>query len=277
MTLAEKPVVSVIIPTYNSAQTLELCLEAVRRQTFQPVEIIVIDKHSNDATQDIAHRFGAEVIECGGLIHEARNAGLAAARSEYFVALDSDIELSPTVIEECVGLGGAGADIITFPEAIVGEGFWAKCRALEAQCYLGDDTIEAPRFFRTDIVRAVSGYQTADAEDWDLRERLLASGYRIHHIESMTYHHEGHVSLVRRVRKKFIYTGNVHHYVRRHRKTALRQFPLFRSAYYRNWKLLARDPVHAAGFMVMKTLETMAVLFGMVYHQTFEQHSRSLG
>ena len=272
---SERPLVSVIIPTHNSKRTLAMCLEGVRRQTYHNVEVIVVDKNSSDGTQDIALGFLATVIKCDGLIHEARNTGLAAAQGKYYIALDSDIELSPTVIEECVNQGETGVNVITFPEAIVGGGFWARCRALEAQCYIGDDTIEAPRFFLTDVVRTVGGYQTADAEDWDLRERLLACSYKIHHIESMTYHYEGHVSLRHRLRKKFMYTGNVMHYVRCHRKTALRQFPLFRTAYFRNWKLLVCDPIHAMGFMVMKTMETISVLFGLIYHQIFEQRTRS--
>ena len=182
------PLVSIIIPTYNSEKTLTLCLNALSNQTYEPTEVIIVDKHSNDRTQEIAIRFQVKVIECVGLIDEARNAGLLIAQGKYCVSLDSDIELTSTVIEECVELGETGSDVITFPEEIIGEGYWARCRALEAQCYIGDDTIEAPRFFRTDVLRAIGGYQTSDAEDWDLRERLLAAGFQIFHIKSICYH-----------------------------------------------------------------------------------------
>jgi probable beta-1,3-galactosyltransferase len=58
----EKPVVSVIIPTYKSSRTLEKCLESIKNQTYKNIEIIVVDNNSTDNTKEIAKKFTQKVI-----------------------------------------------------------------------------------------------------------------------------------------------------------------------------------------------------------------------
>ncbi len=53
----ENPLVSVIIPTYNSSRTLEKCLESIKNQTYKNVEIIVVDNNSTDNTKEIAKKY----------------------------------------------------------------------------------------------------------------------------------------------------------------------------------------------------------------------------
>lgn len=53
MTMNNKPLVSVIIPTYNSSSTLEKCLRSIRSQSYKNIEIIIVDKFSNDSTGEI--------------------------------------------------------------------------------------------------------------------------------------------------------------------------------------------------------------------------------
>jgi len=48
--MKNKPLVSVVIPTYNSEKTLKKCLESIKRQTYKNIEIIVVDKFSKDRT-----------------------------------------------------------------------------------------------------------------------------------------------------------------------------------------------------------------------------------
>ncbi len=73
------PLVSVIIPTYNSARTLPMALRSIKRQTYPSVEIIIVDRYSRDGTPHIASRFGAHVIQADTEQAEAKNIGLKAA------------------------------------------------------------------------------------------------------------------------------------------------------------------------------------------------------
>ena len=49
-----KPLVSVIIPTKNSSKTLTQCLDSIKNQDYENIEIIVVDNHSKDNTLEIA-------------------------------------------------------------------------------------------------------------------------------------------------------------------------------------------------------------------------------
>ena len=87
------PAVSVVIPVYNGENYLRLALESVLRQTFQDLEIIVIDDGSKDSTPDIAQSFGERVRyvrqENAG-VAAAVNHGIRLARGRYFAWLSHD-------------------------------------------------------------------------------------------------------------------------------------------------------------------------------------------
>jgi len=261
-----EPFVSVIIPTKNSAKTLGISLSSVKKQTYKNIECIVVNNYSDDNTVEIAREFGADVYNKGPERSAQRNFGAKVAKGEYIIFLDSDIELSPEVIQECVELAKAGFKLVTFPEVIVSEGFWGRCRALEALCYLGDDTIEAPRFYSKDLFNHLGGFdeELIGPEDWDLRDRAINNGYKIGRNKALTIHHEGRVQPLKRIKKKFYYAKTMSGYIRKHPTEGLRQIFLFRRCYWRNWKRLIKDPIHALGFMFLKSCETAAAALAIL-------------
>ncbi|PJE76499.1 glycosyl transferase family 2 [Candidatus Uhrbacteria bacterium CG10_big_fil_rev_8_21_14_0_10_48_16] len=94
---------TIIIPTKNEEESLPRLLASIHRQTLQPVEIIVSDAQSSDATRDLARSFNARVVE-GGLISFGRNAGAREASTEFLLFLDADVELrDPEFLEKAVG------------------------------------------------------------------------------------------------------------------------------------------------------------------------------
>ncbi|MEO3780181.1 glycosyltransferase [Micromonospora sp. B11E3] len=101
-----RPLVSVIVPNYNYAPSLPLCLRALLNQTYHPVEIIVVDDCSTDDSVDVAHALGVRVIrrtENGGCA-AARNTGAAEARGEILFLVDSDVMVAPDAIEKAVAI-----------------------------------------------------------------------------------------------------------------------------------------------------------------------------
>ncbi len=108
--------VSIIIPAYNAAQTLERAVQSVLSQDYGPMEIIVVDDGSTDGTVDVVRGYGEKVR----LIQQenrgagaARNRGVAKARGEYIAFLDADDEylpgrlrkgIEPMLADDCVAI-----------------------------------------------------------------------------------------------------------------------------------------------------------------------------
>jgi len=128
------PLVSIVIPTFNSEKTIGKCLESIRDQTYKNVEIIVVDKFSEDKTVEIAKSYGARIIQDYGERARAKNIGLKHAKGKYVLFVDSDMELSKNVAKECVELMEKDNKIggIIIPEISVGNGFWVKVRDFES-------------------------------------------------------------------------------------------------------------------------------------------------
>jgi glycosyltransferase involved in cell wall biosynthesis len=95
--------VSVIIPTYNRAHTLQRTINSVFHQTYRNYEIIVVDDGSIDNTKEIVKIYGngIRLITQKNLgPSSARNAGIKVSRGEYIAFLDSDDVWSPLKLEK---------------------------------------------------------------------------------------------------------------------------------------------------------------------------------
>lgn len=121
------PLVSVVVPVYNRELHLERCVSSLLNQTYEPIEILLVDDGSSDSSGQICDRL-AESNDAVRAIHEenggagaARNAGLAAARGEYIGFVDSDDWIAPDMYELLVGLVGEhDADAAQIGLALVG-------------------------------------------------------------------------------------------------------------------------------------------------------------
>ncbi len=97
--------VSVVIPAYNAAATLDETLRSVRSQTHRALDIIVVDDGSVDDTREIAERHVAVdarvriVTQVNAGLAASRNAGWMRARSELIAFIDADDLWAPTKIE----------------------------------------------------------------------------------------------------------------------------------------------------------------------------------
>ncbi len=94
----DNPLVSIVIPTFNSEKTLAKCLESIRNQTYKNIEIIVADSYSGDDTIEIAQKFGTKIVTTPGKLLGARYRGLKESRGDYVLLLDSDQILDNTAI-----------------------------------------------------------------------------------------------------------------------------------------------------------------------------------
>jgi len=105
----DKPLVSVIIPCFNHGIYLEECIKSVKDQTYQNIEIIIVNDGSTDnKTISVINNFNEGQIkiinkENGGL-SSARNAGIIAAEGEYILPLDADDKIGETYVEKAVNI-----------------------------------------------------------------------------------------------------------------------------------------------------------------------------
>jgi len=111
-----KPLLSAVIPALNEAENLALLLPALQHQLQQLVgdsyETIVVEGSSTDATEEIACRLGAQVVNqrargYGG----ALLAGFAAARGEWILTLDADLSHPPDFVSS-LWAAREGADVL---------------------------------------------------------------------------------------------------------------------------------------------------------------------
>lgn len=263
MSVDRQETVSVVVTTRNSAQTLEACLRSIRDQAYPATELVVVDNHSTDATLEIARRFAHQVATIGPERSAQRNHGASLASGQLLLFIDADMVLDPEVVAEGARILATGdAPAVIIPEETVGRGFWTACRALERDCYNGDDTIEAARFYTRAAFTGAGGFDTElnGGEDWDLSRRV-ARNRRLPRTRAIIHHDEGRTQLGTVYKKRRYYAPGYLAYARKHGRSATaRGNPIFRAAYVRNWRTLGRHPLLTAGIFTLKAVELAAVL-----------------
>lgn len=96
--LTNAPTISVVVPARDAAHTLPALLEALAAQTLRADEIVVVDDASRDDTVAVAERYGAVVVRLEHNVGpgRARNAGVAATKSELIAFTDADCVPPPS-------------------------------------------------------------------------------------------------------------------------------------------------------------------------------------
>ncbi|MEV4313747.1 glycosyltransferase family A protein [Actinocrispum sp. NPDC049592] len=104
---------TVIVPNYNHAQSLPLCLAAIKQQTYAPLEIVVVDDASTDDSVRIAESAGVTVLrnERNEGPSVARNRGAEWASGQFLFFVDSDGALAPDAVANAVALLEADPDL----------------------------------------------------------------------------------------------------------------------------------------------------------------------
>jgi len=266
--MANKPLVSVIIPTKNSEPTIEKCLKSIKMQTYTNIEIIVVDNYSRDGTREIADKYGTRIFSKEPERASQVNFGVKRAKGKYVYRVDSDFVLEPSVVEEAVtvceqqGYGAVAVHNTSDPTV----SFWSKVRKLERDCYRDDEFNIGARFFKRKVFEAVGGFDETlvAAEDYDLHNRLLERGVKVGRIRAQEIHIGEPKTLGEIAKKHYYYGKTIRNYVRKNPHRARRQLSPVRLSYFGYKSQFLRNPVLAVGFIIYQFVRYFATAIGFL-------------
>ena len=124
--------ISIIVPVYNVEEYLEECLESIRKQTYQDIEVLLVNDGSTDGSKAICERYCKENRRFHLLNQEnqglsaARNTGVAASRGEFIVFVDSDDMILANYLETLMHYMREDVDIVESQFTVSNEEFLAK-------------------------------------------------------------------------------------------------------------------------------------------------------
>ncbi len=206
--ITDKPLVSILMLTYNRAHFLPEAIKSVLMQTYQNWELVVIDDGSADTTKELMGSFHDSRIL---YIRHEKNAGLFVRRAEslnytvgrYTAILDSDDYWTQnTKLEEQVSflethsdhvVVGTNAHIVTETGNVTGETHYAILdEVIRRKILSRNQFIHSSILMRTETLRRTTGYQPTLAEDLELILQLgtlgkianlegVYSAHRVHH------------------------------------------------------------------------------------------------
>ena len=266
--------ISVVLGVKNANRTIDKFIQAINNQTYQNIELIIVDNDSDDGTKaklDLALNQGliTKLYTQGPERSAQRNKGINEASGKYVLVLDADQYLSAKVVEEAVKMcEEQGYDSLFITEETVAGGYWGKCKKFERDFYMiGDISVEALRFFNKDKVKSleIPGFDenTTGVEDFDLTDRFIAKYPKYSRTKSRLIHDEGEINLKEQIKKKKYYskTGLVE-YLKRAPKFRKTTFPL-RPSCFKQWYRFLLHPILTIGVFYMKFAESIPVLLKM--------------
>lgn len=258
--------VSIIVTTRNEQDVIKKLLISVVRQTYQNIEIIVVDNNSSDKTREIAKRFTKKIFNFGPERSAQRNFGAKVAKGEYLLFIDADMELSKDVVKECVELIEVNQKVgaISIKEESIANTFWEKIKAFERSFYNleGDPATDAARFFSKKIFNKVGGYDESitGPEDWDLSDTIRKLEVKIGRISAIITHRERVSSLFDLAKKKFYYALRLHRYLEKQKVSVVSSKTIYflRPVFYKNPAKLISHPILTLGMFIMLSFELFA-------------------
>ncbi|MFO7957702.1 MAG: glycosyltransferase family A protein [Candidatus Brocadiia bacterium] len=195
--MSERPLVSVIMPAYNAEAFVGEAIESALAQGYRPLEVLVADDGSSDATARVVKAFGGPVRylwrRSGGPA-AARNTALRAARGDYIAFLDSDDLWHPRKLEVQLGLMEARPEVAICGTRMLkfrnrGGLTWEPVPPEpEVRPICGDSLLMRNRFSTSTVLARAEAVRRAGEfdedifgpEDWDMWRRILQGGCGLH-------------------------------------------------------------------------------------------------
>jgi len=193
------PIISILMPCHNAAETLDEALDSLQAQTFRDYELVAVNDGSTDNTPEILRQRAARdericllSIQHGGIV-AALNAGLKACRGELVARMDADDRSHPQRLEKQYAslqahpeVAVLGCQVRAFPDGQVRPGFqvyidWQNNllsdEAMRRELFVESPLAHPSIMIRRSWLERLEGYQDHGwAEDYDLWMRLYLAG-----------------------------------------------------------------------------------------------------
>lgn len=200
--MKKHPLVTIVIPCYNYAGYVAKAIESVLEQTYQNIELIVI----NDGSTDDSDQIISKLKEKNNFIYinqknvgviKTRNIGVASASGEYIVQLDADDWLDKTYIKKCVHVAETKMKDIVYTQAQVFGRISFKTNHIkfDLEKLKHDNYIHASALVRCSALRRDPYDKYLDDkgnEDWDLFLGLCLAGAKAELIDQPLLHYKKH-------------------------------------------------------------------------------------
>jgi glycosyltransferase involved in cell wall biosynthesis len=197
-----QPLVSIVIPCFNTEKYIGEAIESALSQTYANKEVIVVDDGSSDKSLAVIQAFGERIRWLSGAnvgAAEARNKGVAVARGELLQFLDADdllypqklAQQVPLSVEFCPGMVFCDADVVDLASNRH-RGRWGtgSVSTEDAVIHTLRTVVQTsgPLHWRESFER-VGGFRSeaGACDDRDLHLRLACAGIKFHHISNVLY------------------------------------------------------------------------------------------
>lgn len=139
--------ISVIVPVYNSGMSILGCVHAIMKQTYQNIEVLIIDDGSDDDTKHYCDRLAEQYNKItvyhksNGGVSDARNFGIRNAKGDHYVFIDDDDIIEPEFLEVLYSMQGKSCLPVVGIKCVIGEKEYFE----SFDGYSKGDTIVLPR------------------------------------------------------------------------------------------------------------------------------------
>lgn len=213
----EAPLVSVVIPTHNRQQYLAECLESLEKQTYRPLEIVIIDDDSTDGTATIAEAWSRKYAGRDDFtvvyyklprnlgFARAQTIGYLLARGDFIANHDSDDISHPDRIRQQVqflqldteySLVGTDYEVFSTDFSQRKKAHLVRYDNNIVKCYReGQHCVcFGSLLFRRQVVEKIGGLTSfmEGAEDYEFVARAIVQGFNVQNLRSVLYYYREH-------------------------------------------------------------------------------------
>ena len=201
--MENKPLVSVVLPTYNGSKWLSGSIESILTQTYKNLELIIVDDASTDSSEEIIRKYCRKDPRVKSIRHkinkkipQSLNDGFAVAKGDFFTWTSDDNWYEATAIEEMVNiLYSSEYDMVTAEFNIYNNDEFIE--VIKTDCSVDSlsnrNSIGACFLYTQKIAEKVGEYDSNKflVEDYDYWLRILING-KIAHLNKTLYNYRLH-------------------------------------------------------------------------------------